>query len=104
MVSSDSMQNVPSYSALLKPGNPSASPNASTRAKKVVVATVTEGIPAFSATMAGRAAAGVQVPQPPLPVMSTSQPFSTSATLMASSLSAFVDAFIAAMVESGNSL
>lgn len=104
MVPSDSTQNVPSYSALLRPGNPSASPNASTRAKKVVVATVTEGIQAFSATIVGRAAAGVQVPQPPLPVINTSQPFSASAAFMASSLSAFVDAFIAAMVESGNSL
>jgi hypothetical protein len=41
-----------------------------------VVVTTTLGIPTFSASTAGLTEAGVQVPQPPLPVMIASQPFS----------------------------
>ena len=46
-----------------------------------VVVTTTAGIPAFSASAAGLTEDGVQVPQPPLPVMmaSTSHSFASAA-------------------------
>jgi hypothetical protein len=43
---------------------------------KPEVVMTTLGIPSFSASTAGRTAAGVQVPQAPLPEMIASQPFS----------------------------
>jgi hypothetical protein len=41
----------------------------------------------FSASAAGRTAAGVQVPQPPLPVMTASAPLAFSAAMMSLSTS-----------------
>jgi hypothetical protein len=55
------------------------SQDASTEAvvAKVGVVTGTAAMPALMAAIAGRATAGVQVPQPPLPVITASQPFSS---------------------------
>jgi hypothetical protein len=44
--------------------------------EKPVVVTTTFGIPAFSISVAGRAAAGAHVPQAPLPEITASHPFS----------------------------
>jgi hypothetical protein len=46
-------------------------------------------MPSFSASMAGRAAAGVQVPQAPFPAITASQPFSFSSFRKASSVFSF---------------
>ena len=48
-------------------GTPPALPVKRARTEKPVVVTTTLGMPAFSASAAGRAAAGAQVPQAPLP-------------------------------------
>ena len=68
------MPSGPGYSAMCKLSMPPALPvkRASTEKPDVVITTV--GNPAFSAAVAGRAAAGAQLPQAPLPVISASQP------------------------------
>lgn len=64
----------PGYSAMAISGMPPAFPVNRASAEKPVVVTTTVGSPAFSASTAGRAAAGAQVPQAPLPEMTASQP------------------------------
>ena len=78
IVSTESRLIVLGYSACRSSGTPSAVPVLVTASRKLVAATVTDGMPSFSASMAGRAAAGVQVPQAPFPVITASQPFSFS--------------------------
>ena len=55
---------------------PSARAAALAIAVNPVVVTTTLGMPIFSASTAGLTEAGVQVPHPPLPVISASHPFS----------------------------
>ena len=55
---------------------PSAFATARAMVVNPVVVITTLGIPAFSASTAGLTEDGVQVPQPPLPVMIASTPFS----------------------------
>jgi hypothetical protein len=52
-------------------------------AEKPVVVTTTLGMPAFSISVAGRAAAGAQVPQAPLPEITASHPFSFASAAIA---------------------
>src|ERR1017187_8307988 len=104
MADSESMLNVPRYSATFIPGIPSCLPNRPTKGKKLVPATATAGIPAFSATMPGRTAAGVQVPHPPLPVITASQPLVSNAALTSSNVSAFFPDPNEEIVTVGNSV
>ena len=100
----DSMLNVPGYSATLMSGMPSCCPTTRASGRNPVAAIATEGMPAFSATMAGRTTAGVQVPQPPLPVINASHPFSSNALLTASNVFALRTGSSEAIVTAGNSL
>ena len=104
MVSTDSMLHVPGYSANRRPDTPSDLPVLTTRGRKVVAATVTEGIPSFSAIAAGRAAAGVQVPQAPLPVITASQAFFRIAFFTAPNTFSIVAGPNEAMEVKGNSV
>jgi hypothetical protein len=61
---------------MLNPWAPAALPVNFASAEKPVVVTTTLGMPAFSVSAAGRAAAGAHVPQAPLPEITAWQPFS----------------------------
>ena len=89
IVSTESRLIVLGYSACRRSGTPSALPVLVTRSRKLVAATVTEGMPSFSASMAGRAAAGVHVPQAPFPVITASQPFAFSSARKTSNVFSF---------------
>ena len=66
----------PGYSATLTSLIPDALPVIRASSAKPEFATITLGMPIFSASAAGRTAAGVQFPQAPLPEINASQPSS----------------------------
>jgi len=85
-----SMPSAPGYSAILNPSTPCARAVIRPNVAKPELAITTLGMPIFSASAAGRTAAGVQFPHAPLPEISASQPSSLAraATCLASSFCA----------------
>ena len=70
------MPSGPGYSAMRRSSMPPALPVNKACSEKPVVVTTTQGMPAFSVSVAGRAAAGAQLPQAPLPEINACTPFS----------------------------
>ena len=83
--SSSCTPTAPGYSPIRRSASPSAFATARAIAVNPVVVMTTLGMPSFSASMAGLTEAGVQVPQPPLPVIRASAPrsFASAATCFA---------------------
>jgi hypothetical protein len=76
------MPSGPGYSAVRSAATPPALPVNRASVVNPVVVTTTLGIPPFSVSVAGRAAAGAHVPQAPLPEITASQPFSRASAAM----------------------